>query len=132
MSRSLIAALCLMALTGVACERAEAGMRVIEVRIEHSSFDPAAIEVKAGSTVRFVVHNGDPIAHEFLIGDEASQQRHETGTEPEHGARPGELSIPAGETRVTTYTFPDVPSLLIGCHLPRHYDYGMRGLVTIR
>jgi uncharacterized cupredoxin-like copper-binding protein len=88
--------------------------------------------VEAGSTVTFVVHNGDPIAHEFLIGDAAAQWRHETGTEPEHGARPGELSIPSGETRITRYTFPSEGRLLVGCHLPRHYDYGMRGTITIR
>jgi uncharacterized cupredoxin-like copper-binding protein len=132
MIRRLIPVLGLLALVGVGCGPAEAGTRVIEIQIEHSRFDPAAIAVEPGSTVRFVVHNGDPIAHEFLVGDEAAQLRHETGTEPEHGARAGELSIPPGETRVTTYTFPLVGELLVGCHLPRHYDYGMRGIITIR
>jgi len=128
----LILGLCLAALAATACGRAEARTRVIEVDIEHSRFDPASIQVEPGSTVRFVVHNNDPIPHEFLIGDEAAQDRHETGTEPEHGARPGELSIPPGETRITTYNFPAQGSLLVGCHLPQHYDYGMRGEITIR
>lgn len=128
----LVVALGLLALVGVGCRQAEAGVHVIAVEIEHSRFDPATITVEPGSTVRFVVRNGDPIAHEFLIGDEAAQRRHETGTEPEHGARPGELSIPPGETRITTYTFPSRGRLLVGCHLPRHYDYGMRGSITIR
>ena len=30
----------------------------------------------------------------------------------------------------TTYTF-DGGNLLFGCHLPGHYDYGMRGLVVV-
>jgi uncharacterized cupredoxin-like copper-binding protein len=130
--KKLILALCLAALAGTACGRAEAGTTVVVVDIEHSRFDPSTITVEPGSTVRFVVHNNDPIPHEFLIGDQAAQDRHETGTEPEHGARPGELSIPPGETRMTTYTFPSTGNLLIGCHLPAHYDYGMRGEITIR
>jgi uncharacterized cupredoxin-like copper-binding protein len=132
MTRRVIASLALLGLALAGCARAEAGTRVIDVQIEHSRFDPGAIAVETGSTVRFVVHNDDPIAHEFLIGDEGSQRRHETGTEPQHGDRPGELSIPAGETRITTYTFSSAGRLLIGCHLPRHYDYGMSGTITIR
>ena len=132
MTRPRLVAAGLVAVLSVACSPAEAGLRVVTITIEHSRFDPALVTVEPGSTVRFVVHNRDPIAHEFLIGDEAAQLRHETGTEPEHGARAGELSIPAGETRITTYTFPLIGRLLIGCHLPSHYDYGMRGAVRIR
>jgi uncharacterized cupredoxin-like copper-binding protein len=130
--RLLTIGLCLVALAGIACAPAEAGTQVVVVDIEHSRFDPSTVTVEPWTTVRFVVHNHDPIAHEFLIGDEAVQDRHETGTEPEHGARPGELSIPAGETRITTYTFGRPGGLLVGCHLPKHYDYGMRGTITIR
>jgi uncharacterized cupredoxin-like copper-binding protein len=32
---------------------------------------------------------------------------------------------------VTTVTFPSQGSLLFGCHLPGHYAYGMRGVITI-
>ena len=37
------------------------------------------VHVKAGSTVRFVVHNDDPILHELIIGPPDVQQRHEAG-----------------------------------------------------
>jgi uncharacterized cupredoxin-like copper-binding protein len=78
-----------------------------------------------------VIHNRDPIDHEFIIGDEHVQLVHEEGTEAHHGARPGEISIPAGETRTTAYTFDEDGSLIFGCHLPGHYSYGMRGEITI-
>ncbi len=100
--------------------------------IEHSKFDPAAIEVEEGSVVTFVIHNDDPIAHEFILGDDAVQRIHEKGTEAHHGAKPGEVSIPAGETRTTTYTFTNGQDLEFACHLPGHYDYGMRGAVEVR
>lgn len=80
----------------------------------------------------FVIENTDPIDHEFIVGDQQVQDRHEKGTEPHHGTRPGEVSIPAGETRSTTYVFDEPGRLLVGCHLPTHYDYGMRGDIVVR
>jgi plastocyanin len=69
-----------------------------------SSFEPATIEVEPGETVRFVIRNADPIDHEFIVGDARVQRIHESGTEAHHDPRPGEVSVPAGET-VATYTF---------------------------
>jgi uncharacterized cupredoxin-like copper-binding protein len=96
-----------------------------------SRFIPDRFEFEAGTTVTFEVLNKDPIDHEFLIGDEAEQKAHEEGTESHHGDKPGEISIPAGATRSTTYTFDEPGTLLIGCHLPTHYDFGMRGDITV-
>ena len=127
----VLAAAC-AALGFAACVPGSASTKgVVVITIEHSAFDPALLEVERGSTVRFVIHNEDPIAHEFIIGDEAVQLVHEEGTEAHHGSRPGEVSIPAGETRETTYTFDGTEDLIIGCHLPGHYDYGMRGAVKV-
>jgi uncharacterized cupredoxin-like copper-binding protein len=106
--------------------------RTVVVSIEHSSFQPAEIAVRPGETVRFVIESGDPIDHEFILGDEEVQRIHEEGTEAHHGAKPGEVSVPAGGTVETTYTFDDGSgSLIFGCHLPGHYAYGMRGVVVI-
>jgi uncharacterized cupredoxin-like copper-binding protein len=105
--------------------------REVDVTMRFSRFEPDHFEFPAGTTVTFVVENRDPIDHEFLIGDASVQQAHEEGTEPHHGAKPGEISVPAGETRETTYTFEEPGKLLVGCHLPTHYDYGMRGDITV-
>jgi uncharacterized cupredoxin-like copper-binding protein len=108
-----------------------AGDRAIEIAIEHSRFVPQSLEVEPGQTVRFVILNNDPIDHEFILGDRAVQGRHETGSEPHHGAIPGEVSAPAGVSVETTYSFDEPGTLLFGCHLPGHWDYGMRGTVTV-
>jgi len=113
-----------------AAARANAG--TIHLTIHYSSFAPDSLDVEPGETVRFVIRNTDPIDHEFILGDEDVQLAHEQGTEAHHAPRPGEVSVPAGETVVTTYTFPETRGALIfGCHLPGHYDFGMRGTVTI-
>jgi len=120
----------ILALGGCALT-AEAEESAIAVNINHSRFDPTAFEFERGETVRFVIHNADPIDHEFLLGDEVAQDRHERGTHASHGAVPGEISVPAGSTRATTYTFTEPGDLIIGCHLPAHYAYGMRADVTV-
>jgi uncharacterized cupredoxin-like copper-binding protein len=106
-------------------------IRSIEVTIRHSRYLPANLDVAPGTTVRFVLKNTDPIDHEFILGNEEVQARHETGTEPRHGAVPGEVSVPAGGEATTIYTFSQPGRLLVGCHLPGHYAYGMRGSVRV-
>lgn len=118
------------ATTGGAAGRPTDG--VVHVSIHFSRFDPETIEVERGETVRFVIRNTDPIDHEFILGDDEVQRVHEDGTEARHAPRPGEVSVPAGATVVTTYTFPlEDGTLILGCHLPGHYGFGMRGTVSI-
>ncbi len=111
--------------------RPEPSTDTINVRIEHSRFQPTALTVEPGSTVRFIIENSDPIDHEFILGDQQVQDVHEAGTGHHHGEIPGEISVPVGTTRTTTYTFAGPGSLLFGCHAPAHWDFGMRGTVTI-
>lgn len=127
--RSLAVALVALA---AACAPASAAPTVTTVRvaIHYSAFSLAALHVDPGETVRFVVSNRDPIDHEFIVGDQAVQIAHERGTEAYHPPRPGEITIPAGETVETTYTF-GTTDLIFGCHLPGHYAYGMRGSISV-
>jgi uncharacterized cupredoxin-like copper-binding protein len=108
--------------------------RTMDITIHFSHFDASSITVDPGETVRFVIHNEDPIPHEFIVGDRYVQLIHEIGTEPSHGAKPGEVSVPAGTTAETTYTFPTTPGqrLQFACHLPGHHAYGMHGSIVIR
>jgi uncharacterized cupredoxin-like copper-binding protein len=110
---------------------ADPRVRTIAVTMHHSRFQPAAVTVPPGATVRFVLRNTDPIDHEFIIGGKAVHQLHERGTQRSHHG-PGEVSVPAGQERTTTVSF-NLPAgeLEYACHLPGHYAYGMRGLVTI-
>jgi uncharacterized cupredoxin-like copper-binding protein len=108
-----------------------AAPRTVEITMRHSKFLPAQFVVRRGTTLRFVITNDDPIDHELIVGDEAVQQRHENGTDPKHGAIPGEVTVHAGTTAETTYTFSRPGVMLIGCHAPGHYAYGMRGRVIV-
>lgn len=116
------------------CRPASAGsddVRTVIVEIRHSRFSPDQLTFSRGDRVRFVIRNTDPIDHEFILGDEEVQELHEFGTEAEHGTIPGEVTALAGDEASTTYMFDRRGTLIYGCHLPGHYDYGMRGTVRI-
>ena len=103
----------------------------VEIPIHYSHFQVSQVTVRAGVPVTFVLRNTDPIDHEWIVGDAAVHERHRTGTEPVHDARPTEVSIPAGSTRVTTVTFSTPGTYLYICHLPGHEAYGMVGTVLV-
>jgi plastocyanin len=117
---------------GAACAPAQGATPVrVEIRIHHSKFEPASVNVPAGVPVTYVIRNDDPIDHEWLVGDAAFHERHRSGTEPVHGDRADEVSLPALATKTTTLTLA-AGSYLYICHFPRHEEYGMVGVVTAR
>jgi uncharacterized cupredoxin-like copper-binding protein len=101
------------------------------IGIHYSHYDRGAITVPAGVAVTLILRNDDPIDHEFIVGDADVHERHRKGTEPVHGSRPTEVSVPAGTTRATTITFSTPGSYLFICHLPGHEAYGMVGTVVV-
>lgn len=107
----------------------------VEIRALHSRFEPDRVTVKPGETVRFVITNVDPIDHEFIIGPPETHGIHERGEPHFHtGAVGGEVTVPAGATVETTWTFgpSGSPDVAYGCHLAGHWDYGMHGKARIR
>ncbi|MCA1830911.1 MAG: cupredoxin domain-containing protein, partial [Actinobacteria bacterium] len=109
-----------------------AGPRTIEVSMHYSHYSVSSLDVAAGSTVTFLVHNTDPIPHEFIIGTEAEQAAHETGARRSHNGLPGQASVEPGARATVVYTFARAGTFIFACHLPGHYAYGMRGTVTVR
>ena len=102
-----------------------------EIRIHFSHFGPTEVVAKAGVPITITLVNTDPIDHEWLVGDDAFHERHRTGTEQHHGARPTEVSIPAGATVTTTVTFQQPGEYKFICHLPGHEAYGMVGILRV-
>jgi len=111
-----------------------AGPKKIEITAHHSRFEPDRVTVKPGSTVRFVIYNADPIDHEFIIGPPETHDIHERGEPHFHtGAVQGEVTVPAGATVETTWTFgPSDTAVDYGCHLAGHWTYGMHGKALVR
>jgi uncharacterized cupredoxin-like copper-binding protein len=107
------------------------GPVTVEIPIRYSHYERTEVTVRAGMPVTFLLRNGDPIDHEWIVGDAAVHERHRTGTEPVHASRPTEVSVAAGTTAVTTITFTRPGTYLYICHLPGHEAYGMVGRLVV-
>jgi uncharacterized cupredoxin-like copper-binding protein len=107
------------------------GPATVEIPIRYSHFERNVVTIRTGVPITFVLRNGDPIDHEWIVGDAASHERHRTGTEPVHASRPTEVSVAAGMTAITTITFDRPGTYLYICHLPGHEAYGMVGKVVV-
>jgi uncharacterized cupredoxin-like copper-binding protein len=135
--------------------------RSVEVVLNDMSFDPTAIEVKAGETVRFVLVNNGQLLHEFNLGDAAMHAKHQqemlqmqqsgmlTPTsmkEMSHGMAgmdhaamghgmkhddPNSVLVEPGKTAELTWTFSKATSLEFACNIPGHYQAGMVGKLTV-
>ncbi|MDQ1454488.1 MAG: hypothetical protein QOH28_108 [Actinomycetota bacterium] len=107
------------------------GLVTVDVGIHYSKFAFSTLRVRTGTVVRFLVHNDDPIHHEFIVGDASVHTRHEQGKEATHPPVPGEVSVKPNDVGETFYRFDRPGRFLFACHLPGHFAYGMRGWVVV-
>jgi len=107
------------------------GLVTVNVDIRYSKFSLSTLHVQPGTLVRFLVHNNDPIHHEFIVGDAKVHARHEHGTEAVHPPIPGEVSVAPMDVGETFYEFDAPGRYLFACHLPGHFAYGMKGWVVV-
>jgi len=135
--------------------------RSVEVVMGDMSFDPKAIQIKAGETIRFVLVNKGQLLHEFNLGDAAMHASHQqemlqmqqsgmltpTGIKEishdmagmdhaamGHGMKhddPNSVLVEPGKTAELTWTFNKATSLEFACNIPGHYQAGMVGKLTV-
>jgi uncharacterized cupredoxin-like copper-binding protein len=103
----------------------------VDIHVHYSHFDPSIVTVPRGVPITIVLHNDDPIDHEWIVGSADVHARHRTGTEPVHSSRPSEVSLPAHSTEITVVTFAEAGMLQMICHLPGHEQFGMVGIVRV-
>jgi uncharacterized cupredoxin-like copper-binding protein len=104
-------------------------------------FVPPTLDVVPGETVLLHVINGGLDVHEAIIGGAAVQAAWEVAEAATAGAPPGptpvvsvapELAglrvvVGSGERVDIEWTVPGVDEpLIVGCHIPGHWDRGMR------
>lgn len=126
------------ALVGCAApSEADEGVRVVEITIDGYHFVPDQFSVRQGETVRFEVSNPDRIGHELFIGTIAEQADRRAAmptapAEAEGGTRFGYgLYLPSLERGSFEYHFSSEDDLLIGCHLPGHWEEGMVATIEV-
>jgi uncharacterized cupredoxin-like copper-binding protein len=102
-------------------------------------FTPDKIDVQAGETIRFVVHNGGAVPHEFVLGSAKDIAEHAAlmrqiaaGKQTEHSHGGGAaLSVAAGQMGELVVTFAEPGPVEVACLVPGHFEAGMRGSINV-
>jgi uncharacterized cupredoxin-like copper-binding protein len=113
--------------------------RTISIVMGDLSFTPAAIQVKKGEVIRFVVKNASAADHDFTLGDASTQAAHrvemakasDSGLEMHHHAGGNAVSVKAGDTQEVIWKFTSAATLEYDCNIPGHYEAGMKGSITV-
>ncbi len=118
----------------------EAG-RTVGVYVDGMKYGLSATDFEAGETVRFVIVNSSPIAHDFTLGDAATQRAHrrEMVTMMKNGAISGHMNqvdanavfLKQGEVKEIVWKFSRPGKILFACNIPGHTEAGMHGHVHV-
>jgi uncharacterized cupredoxin-like copper-binding protein len=121
---------------GAAADNDEPG--IIEISIDGFHFVPDSFSVQQGDSVRFLISNPDSIGHELFIGTIAEQAQRRTAA-PSTPADDETVThfgygiyVPAFSEGELDYTFSSDSDLLIGCHLPGHWEAGMVATIDVQ
>ena len=109
--------------------------RSIDVRMDDTMrFAPDTLQVQAGETIRFVVHNAGKVEHELVLGTDADIRAHaedmKKGTDHSH-AGAAAISVAPGQTGELVVTFTQTGTLQMACLIPGHYEAGMKGQLNV-
>ncbi len=119
--------------------------RTIEiVATDEMKFSIAALEVKDGETIKFILINKGDTAHDFTIGTPEMQKAHQIemskmmeamdtpeGHKMDHND-PNALFLNPGEKKVLIWKFKQTAKLEFGCNVPGHYQAGMKGPIIFK
>ena len=123
--------------------------REVNIIMKDWVFLPDPVDVVPGETVLLHVVNGGLEVHELVIGDQAVQDAWEAAELATINAPPGPtpvVSVPpdvaglrvvvaSGQRVDMTWTVPaaaaEVRTLILGCHIPSHWQKGMRARVVV-
>jgi uncharacterized cupredoxin-like copper-binding protein len=109
--------------------------RTIEVQAaDNMRYTPAAITVRRGETVKFVVKNTGKLPHEFVLGNAKSLKEHaemmRRYPDMEH-EDPNMVKVAPGGTGTLLWKFAQAGTVEFACLIPGHYEAGMKGSIRV-
>lgn len=118
---------------------AAAVTRIIEVTMREAAdgrmiFEPTAIAVARGETIRLALRNEGAVEHEFVMDGHEDIMKHKAQMEkfPEmiHDD-PNAVRLAPGEAGEIVWTFANPGAFTFACLIPGHFDAGMHGALTV-
>lgn len=98
-------------------------------------FDPQAIVVRKGETIRFVVANRGAVLHEMVLGTPQALKEHAELMKKHPGMEHDEPSmahVKPGAAGEIVWQFTQAGEFQFACLVPGHFEAGMLGTVTVR
>ena len=146
--RKVLSVLALAALVAAGCANGDSTTTsqpttVVKVTMLDNRYEPNQVTVPKGRQVTFEFTNRGTANHEALVGDERAQMDHAqemmSSTSTDSGDMGGmhqsgagsAITVKPGKSESITTTFDQAGTFLIGCHVPLHYEQGMKATVTV-
>ena len=146
--RKLLSALGLAAVVAAGCSNGDASTTksdalVIKITMLDNKYKPSEVTVPKGRRVTFEFTNKGTVQHEAFVGDEQAQMDHaeermsstsaDSGDmdEMHHSGEASAITVEPGKSDQITTTFDKVGTVLIGCHVPLHYEQGMKATIKV-
>jgi len=110
-------------------------VRTIKVDMsDQMRFTPAALTIRQGETIKFVVTNSGKTMHEFVLGTLPELKEHAALMKKfpnmEHD-EPYMAHVPPGKTETIVWQFSKGGEFHFGCLLPGHFEAGMVGKINV-
>jgi uncharacterized cupredoxin-like copper-binding protein len=113
--------------------------RVLEVTMSEKDgamiYSPAEIDVKRGEQIKFIIHNGGALKHEFHLASVAQNASHrvemQKNPEMEHDD-PNAQTVEPGKQKEILWRFTKSGEFEFACLIPGHYEAGMHGKVLVK
>ena len=115
--------------------------RTIRIDTQDMMYSIKSLRVIKGETIRFIVTNKSPFAHDFTIGDKATQAAHRRqmarmmmdgmGAKMAHDDANAVLVAP-GASKALIWHFTKVGDFEFACNVPGHYEANMKGPIRVR
>jgi uncharacterized cupredoxin-like copper-binding protein len=114
---------------------ARAAQRTIRVRmLDTMRFEPDALDVKLGETVRFAIRNDGKMLHELVIGTKRELEEHAAlmlkFPNMEHD-EPYMAHVDPGKGGQIVWHFNRAGTFEFACLIAGHYQAGMKGVIHV-
>jgi uncharacterized cupredoxin-like copper-binding protein len=97
-------------------------------------FSPAALSVRRGETVRFIVRNSGSVMHEMVLGSMPELKAHAELMKKHPGMEHAETNmahVAPGKSEQITWQFNRPGEFYYGCLIPGHFEAGMIGKISV-
>ena len=124
---------------GSPADASEADRTIRVTARDTMEFEPEAVSIAEGTTVRFVVDNVGQLQHSFTLATPTRQKEHEEEMQGMSMDRmaghmdgdPNGIVVQSGETESITWRFTEATTIEFACHIPGHYPAGMKGSINV-